>query len=125
MPPRPSRLESAFALVRAGRMAEGLEMVRGLEAEGDPSALYALAEVYWCGGAVPKDVVRGRDLFRQAAEAGHPLAHIGYTNLLASGNAGERDWNGALGRLREEARSVPVRAQALGLVGAMELTEEG
>lgn len=125
MQPRHPKLESAFALVRAGRVGEGLELVRALAAEDEPEALFTLAEIYWCGGPVAKDVVRGRQLFRQAAEAGHPLAQHGHTNLLASGLVGERDWTGALARLREEARSDPARARAFRLVERMDLTAEG
>ena len=38
MPPRHPRLDSAFALVRAGRVAEG-----------EPDALFTLGEIHWCG----------------------------------------------------------------------------
>ena len=59
------------------------------------------------------------------AALGHRGAAIIYTNLLASGIAGPRDWAGALQRLRDEARDDPVRAKVLGALAKMQLTPEG
>jgi prolyl 4-hydroxylase len=118
-------LDQAVAMARAGRKAECLALTERAAAEGDAEGLLWLAEVYWNGGPRPQDHARARELFRRAAEAGHPLAHAGYTNLLASGAAGPRDWSAALRRLNQEAVENPKRAQARALVEQMELTENG
>jgi prolyl 4-hydroxylase len=125
MQPRHPLLAQAFALSRAGRNAEAVVLVGRLAAEGEPEALHTLAEMKWRGGMVPQDPVQGRDLYRRASEAGHAAAAAAYTNLLASGIAGPRDWPRALQRLREEARNQPRRREALALIEKMKLTADG
>jgi prolyl 4-hydroxylase len=125
MTARHSTVEDGLALLRAGRRQEGLSVLTGLALASEPDALFALAEFYWRGGPVSQDFWRGRELIRRAAQAGHRLAGIGYTNLLAGGIAGDRDWQGAVSRLREEARSDPQRARALSLLEHMDLTPDG
>lgn len=115
----------AISLARQGRVREGLALLAEAGEEGDPQALFSLAELYWVGGPVPQDLPLGREMMRRAAEAGHPSAISAFTNLLGSGIAGPRDWPAALGRLRSEAASDPARARALALVEAMELDEAG
>ena len=94
----------AVELVGAGRDAEALPILARLAGEGNGEALFFLGDAYWRGIGAPQDYGRGRELFRQSAERGHPMAVRAYTNLLGSGIAGPRDWQGALKRLREEAR---------------------
>jgi prolyl 4-hydroxylase len=118
-------LAQAFALSEAGRDAEALLIVNQLAAQGDPDALFTLADVHWRGQVVPQNLARGFDLFRQAAEAGHPMGRRAYTNLLANGFAGGRDWPRALKRLAEEAREDRRRAQMLSLIRRMELGPNG
>jgi prolyl 4-hydroxylase len=118
-------LAQAFALSEAGRDAEALLIVNQLAAQGDPDALFTLADVHWRGQVVPRNLARGLELFRQAADAGNAMATRAYTNLLANGFAGRRDWRGALKRLAEEARGDRRRAQMLALIKRMDLTPEG
>lgn len=125
MQPRHPLLARAFELSKSGRNAEAVVLVNRLAAQGEPEALYTLAEMKWRGGMVPQDPVQGRELYRRAGEAGHAAAATASTNLLASGIAGARDWPRALQRLREEARSHPRRRQALALLDRMKLTPEG
>jgi prolyl 4-hydroxylase len=118
-------LDQAVAMARAGRKAECLALTERAAAAGDAEGLLWLAEVYWNGGPRPQDFARGRELYRRASEAGHPVARASYTNMLASGAAGSRDWSLALRRLAEETGENPKRAQARALVEQMELTGEG
>ena len=118
-------LDQATALARAGRRAECVALIERAAAAGDAEGLLWLAEVYWVGGPRPQDHALGRELFRQASEAGHPVARTSYTNLLASGIAGPRDWEGALRRLAQEAADNRKRAQAKALVDRMALTPSG
>jgi prolyl 4-hydroxylase len=126
MPPQDSPLLlHAFQLSQAGRKAEAIVLLNQLAAEGDPGALFTLADLKWRGGMVPQDVRQGRDFYRRAGEAGHRLAAAYYTNLLASGIAGPRDWPKALKRLREEARQDTERKRIQQLIHGMQLTGEG
>ncbi len=121
----PPTLAQAIALARSGRLAEGMAMLARLADAGEPEALFLLAEVTWVGGPVPQDLARGRELFRRGSQAGHPKAHMAYTNLLATGIAGERDWPAAVARLRDEARADPRRALVLACIEAMDLDGQG
>lgn len=118
-------LQQAFALSRAGRNPEAILIINQLAAQNEPGALATLAEMKWRGGMVAQDPVAARDLYRRASEAGHPGAAMTYTNLLASGVAGARDWAGAIQRLKREAKTDRRRAAMLALIGRMPLTAEG
>lgn len=118
-------LAQAFDLSRAGRNDEALEILDRLAVQGEPEALWVLGDVHWRGQLVPTNLALGRDHMRRAAEAGHPIAARAYTNLLASGVAGPRDWPGALGRLAAEAREDGRRAAMLALIREMNLDKEG
>ena len=118
-------LTEAFSLWQAGRVTEALAIIQRHAAAGDPDGLFTLGDMYWRGAGVEKDLTRGRELFRQASDAGQPMGVRGYTNLLASGIAGTRDWSGALQRLEREAQSDPLRRRMLEVVRAMRLTPSG
>ena len=125
MQKRHPMLVHGLSLIASGRPREGLAVLAKLASQDDPEALLALAEYHWCGGPLPQDFGRGRELIRRAARAGHKLAGTGWTNLLASGTAGARDWKEALRRLREEARTDSGRARALSVLEKMDLGESG
>src|SRR4051812_49016038 len=118
-------LAHAFQLSAAGRNAEGMLIVNQLAAQGDPEALWILADANWRGNMMPVNYVRGRELIARASDAGHPIATRAFTNLLASGIAGPRDWQRALSRLAQEARGDRLRARMLSLIRHMDLDEQG
>jgi prolyl 4-hydroxylase len=118
-------LAHAFALSAAGRDAEALLTINQVAAQGDPDGLFTLADLHWRGKLMPRNVDRALELFGRAADAGHAMATRAYTNLLANGSAGKRDWQGALGRLAQEARGDRRRAQMLKLIRRMNLTPDG
>lgn len=113
------------ALWTAGRSAEAILFVNEMAAQSDPAALALLAEMTWRGGIVRQDPVQARDLFRRAGEAGHLGSACAYTNLLANGVAGKRNWTAALKRLRKEAALLPPRRRMLQILEKMKLTPEG
>jgi prolyl 4-hydroxylase len=117
-------LAQAFELSRAGRNDEALVILDQLAEQGEPEALWVLGDLHWRGFLVPRDIPRGRELIRRAADAGHAIAARAHTNLLASGIGGVRDWQGALARLAQEARGDGRRARMLALIGRMELDPE-
>lgn len=124
MPSPHPLLVQAFVLVNAGRLAEAVPMIRQRAALNDPLALNLLAEMTW-GEMLPEGPAAARDLFRRAADAGHPDAAGRLTNLLANGVAGPRDWPAALARLRAEATKEAGRSRTLALIDAMALDAEG
>lgn len=124
MQPHPE-LVRAFALSKAGRNTEAVAIISELAAGDEPFALATLAEMKWRGGMVPQDLAQGRELYRRASERGHLVAGTVWTNLLANGVAGPRDWDGALARLRGEAKGDPKRRAMLSLIEKMDLTRDG
>lgn len=125
MQPRHPLLVQAFALSEAGRNPEAILIVNQLAAQNEPEALFVLAEMKWRGGMVPQDPVQARDLYRRSAALGHAPAAAVFTNLLANGVAGERDWTQALTRLRAEATQSPTRRRQLELIEKMALDQAG
>lgn len=118
-------LADAYALVASGRLAEAIDIFERRAEQGDGEALFTLGDVYWRGIGAAQDLKRGRDLFQRSSEAGFDVGHRAYTNLLANGIAGEREWKQALARLEEEARGDRLRAYMLELIWAMDLDDEG
>lgn len=123
MPSAP--LSDAFALFQAGRVPEGLRVVESHAAAGNGDALFTLADMYWRGAGVPQDLGRGRELFRRSSDAGQPMGVRAWTNLLASGIAGERDWSNALDRLQREGQSDLLRRRMFEVIRQMDLTPSG
>ncbi len=123
--PRHPMLARAYALSSSGQNAEAVLIINQLVAQNEPEALYTLGEMKWRGGMVPQDPVQARLLFQRAAEAGHVISGFYYTNLLASGLVGPRNWSEALRRLRNESARDTKRRRALALVERMELTGTG
>lgn len=117
-------LVQAFQLLQAGRTQEGVLLIHQLAGQGDANAMLTLGEMTW-GGMVAQDPVRARDLFRRSALGGNPVAQVNYTNLLANGVAGERDWPEALRRLANEAKGDAKRRAALELIAAMKIDDAG
>ncbi|HEX5238616.1 MAG TPA: 2OG-Fe(II) oxygenase [Sphingomicrobium sp.] len=118
-------LADAYSLVAAGRVPEAVAMFEQLGAAGDGEALFTLGDALWRGLSMPQDVRRGRDLFKRSSDNGFDVGRRAYTNLLASGIAGERNWGQALRRLEEEAADDTLRAQMLELIRAMPVDADG
>lgn len=124
MQPHPDLLK-AFSLSNAGRNAEAVVIINQLAGRNEPFALATLAEMKWRGGMVPQDLAQARELYRRASEQGHKVAGTIWTNLLANGVAGQRDWAEAVRRLRQEAKRDPQRRRMLALIDKMALTDDG
>jgi prolyl 4-hydroxylase len=118
-------LAQVRALWTQGRHAEAVNFLEAMAANNDATALSLLAEMKWRGGIVPQDLAQARDFYRRAGEAGHAPSACAYTNLLANGVAGRRDWIEAVKRLRQEAAHLPNRLLMLHLLEKMDLTAEG
>jgi TPR repeat protein len=85
-------------------------------ATNDPYALYALGRAMDDTlGPVAADPVRAADLYRRAAELGHPLAAMRYGLALNEGNGVKKDPTGALKWLSyAQSNGVPEAGLALG-----------
>ena len=118
-------LSDAYALAAAGQVSEAIPILEAHAETGNGEALFTLGDVYWRGVGTKQDLKRGRELFRRSALAGFEVGNKAYTNLLASGHAGERNWLEALKRLEIEAETDGRRAQILELVRAMLLDADG
>ena len=118
-------LQRAIQLINDGSVDQGVQIVREIASSGDPEGLFVLADLTWSGTAVPQDPARGRLLFEYAAALGHGRCNLLVTNLLGNGVAGRRNWPAALDRLAAEARQLPDRREALALLEAMSLDENG
>ena len=118
-------LTAAYDLFREGQAAEALGIVEHHAAAKDPEAIFTLADMYWRGAGVEQDYARGRELFGAAADVQQPMAVRAYTNLLASGIGGKRDWLQAMARLENEARTDRLRARMLAVIRAMQLDRNG
>lgn len=110
---------------RHGDEPEFRASLRTAAANGDPEALFVLADLTWSGSTLPQDPIRGRLLFEYSAALGHSEANLICTNLLASGVAGKRDWPLALARLNGEANQIPSRKAAADLIAGMKLDARG
>lgn len=118
-------LTAAYDLFREGRATEAFAIVEHHAAANEPDAVFTLGDMYWRGAGIEQDFARGRELFRAAADLQQPMAARAYTNLLASGVGGKRDWAQAMARLESEARSDGLRARMLAVIRAMPIDRNG
>ncbi|MEQ8772423.1 MAG: tetratricopeptide repeat protein, partial [Erythrobacter sp.] len=85
---------------------------RGPAANGDPDALFNLAQAYRLGRGVEGDLARARDLYAEAARKGHVKAADNYGLLLFQ----QGDQDSAMPLIRDAADRGDPRAQyVLGL----------
>ncbi|HEX8192018.1 MAG TPA: 2OG-Fe(II) oxygenase [Allosphingosinicella sp.] len=92
-------------------------------AEAD--ALFDRAAAALSGSAGARDTVAARALFARAAAAGRRDAAVIFTNLVASGVGGPRDWPAAVRFLESLAPSGRRSARELEVLRAMALTPAG
>ena len=125
MQPDVRPLADAYAFAGAGRLQEALPIIATHAATGNAEALFTLGDLYWRGFGVERDHARALELFRRSSDGGFPMAVRAYTNLLANGATGDRDWQAALARLSDEARDDQFRGWMLRLISNMNLTPAG
>lgn len=120
----PPELDQAMRLFAAGQRQQAVTQIEGMVLRGMPQAMLMLGHMKW-GGHIAQDPVGARRLYERAGAAGSPDGAVAATNLLASGVAGERNWLGALERLRQEAARHANRRAALDLIAAMKIDAQG
>ena len=119
----PSLCERADAFLAAGRAREAYELLAGPQAAGDADALYALANWRLSGQIVGRDLAAARELFRRAAEAGHPQAAGVHAAFVGNGTGAAANWPSALRLLRRQ--SSPDATAQLELIERMRLSPSG
>jgi prolyl 4-hydroxylase len=102
---------------------EAHRLLTGVANDGDGWAAFELARWYLAGQLVPRDLAASRSWFGKAAAAGHPRGQLIHAALLGNGIGGPRQWQDALGALRQA--SDPQAAEELRLIGQMDLDEDG
>lgn len=121
----PTLYDHIDALVAAGRIGDAWRRLTGPAADTHPDALFIRAHWRLSGQFVQRDLAASRDLFRRAAEAGHPDAAGIHTAFVGNGTGGAADWTTALQLLREAStRDAGARAQ-LELIAGMRLSPSG
>jgi prolyl 4-hydroxylase len=118
-------LADAYSLAEAGSLPEALGIIESHAEAGNGEALFSLGDMHWRGFGVAQNLERARDLFQRSSDAGFPMAEKAYTNLLANGMAGGRDWTEALRRLEIEAKADGLREMMFEQVQQMHLDDEG
>jgi prolyl 4-hydroxylase len=115
----------AEAMAEGGRAAEAVDLLRAEARRGSAEAWFTLAAWRLAGRHLPRDLPLSRNLFGQAADAGHPAAAAVYTAFLANGTGGPREWARALTILERRSATEPSAADQLALLRAMELEDDG
>jgi hypothetical protein len=93
----------------AGEFARAVAEWKGPAAQGDPDALFNLAQAYRLGRGVPEDAQQAESLYARAAAKGHLQAADNYGLLLFQGGKREQ----ALPYIRAAAERGDPRAQYL------------
>ena len=112
----PGSVVARYTLVIARRETPAQMIARLTQgaAAGEAEAQYNLGRVFYTGfNAAPRDDVRARDYFRQAATAGYAPAQANYGYFLDRGIGGPADQAAAVGWLRKAADAGNSFGQAL------------
>lgn len=118
-------VEKAHWLIDRGDAGGGLSELQRSAGEGDPSSLLELAIWYLEGRYVRRDLALARENFRRAGQLGDTTAEHAFISFLANGVGGAADWQSALAKLTELARTDERAVRQIELVDLMRLTDEG
>lgn len=118
-------LQSVGRLIAQGQVVPAARLLMQAADKGDRDAIYELALWRFSGALIRRDLVEARHLLLKAADGGHPDAERDLIAFLANGTGGERDWKGALARLRARAATDQGARAELRIIGAMDLDQDG
>jgi TPR repeat protein len=93
-PPR-YRVQLARGFLKAGRFREAARTLEHAVAEGDPAAMFVLAQMHHSGRGIGRDLVRARELYAQALDAGYERAAVGLVILKERAGPPVHDPDGA------------------------------
>jgi prolyl 4-hydroxylase len=116
---------TARRLAEAGRVDEGLGVLRQAQADGQADAF--LTEGLWRleGRLIPRDLTSGRGLIARAAEEGHVDAARILSALVARGIGAPPDWRASLAILKDWSARDPIAARQLELISCMDDDDDG
>lgn len=117
--------DHAARLMAAGSVERAVQLVSDAARRGDADALNELALWHVYGQPVRRDFGLARLLFGRAGKAGHRGAAITHAVFVALGAGAAPDWHAALMLLETAARTDPVAARQLEIIGAMDIDENG
>ncbi len=118
-------IDTVERLVAAGQVREAVARVQAALERDDRDAWFLLGTWRLSGSPIPRDLAAAREAFGRAGQLGHPDGRRVYTNFLAQGTGGPRDWPAALALLRERAETEPDAAEEMSLIAAMDLDAAG
>lgn len=120
-----SLIDKVERLIAAGQVREAVGLVQAGLDRDDPDAWLLLGTWRLSGSPIPRDLRAAREAFGRAGELGHPDGRRVFTNFLAQGTGGPRDWPGALRLLRQRAATDPDAAAECELLATMDLDDAG
>lgn len=118
-------IDQAYMLAESGQAEQAAALLRRAGADGEADALVELAVWYLSGRYVGRDLRLARQCFGDAGDLKHSRAAAIYTNLLASGVGGPREWQAALNRLASPGLPNPLEVAQRELLEAMDLDDNG
>ena len=117
--------ERASALAQRGQVSEALLILNDAAVKRDADALLELAVWHLSGQLVPRDLAMARELFRRAADAGHPDGARIFNAFLAQGTGAPAEWEAAVKMLRVRSAADQDAADQFALINAMGLLTGG
>lgn len=119
-------VQRLVAAAAQGQIGQAFPLLREAAASGNALAAATVAEWRMAGDLVRRDLAEACHYYGVAARLGLAEAEPIHIALLASG-AGNvpRDWDKALGLLRQRARRDPLARRQMELLQAMDLSPDG
>src|SRR5579864_1726086 len=99
------------ARASARRLAQDANVCRARAENGDASAQYELAGLYYQGKGVPQDYKHAADWYRKAADQGNPKAQYGVGFMYYEGRGVQQDYAAAVDWYRKAADQGYAKAQ--------------
>jgi TPR repeat protein len=116
LPARSDELSDALALIDAGQLSQAVQKLAALADRGNPTAQYKLAQMYYFGRGVDKDLARAAFLFEAAAGQNIMNAEQNIAVMYLRGEGVQRDLQKAIYWFHQAASQGDAFAQvSLGL----------
>lgn len=120
-----NRIEQAYELAGRQNADAAVALLEDGGRSGNAGCWVELASWYLSGNIIPRDLVKCRQCFRLAGDAGHERARSIFIALLANGTGGPAEWQTALKLLADQSGKDEDSARQLDLIGKMNLDEDG
>ena len=120
-----NRVEQAYQLANQQQATAAIQLLEEGGRSGDPACWVELAVWYLGGEIIPRDLMKSRESFRMAAELGHVQSRNIHIAMLANGAGGAANWQEAIRRLADAARTDGSARDELAVIKAMKLGPDG